>query len=100
MSTVGTLTGSTSCNVHALARSHKHRRATLQADIKRLTTMSAEELAQFARENSAPLHLVRETATRGALPVPNFAAGGIATPADAALLRQLGAETVFVGSGM
>jgi len=54
----------------------------------------------FAKELAAPYELVRKTAELGKLPVPNFAAGGVATPADAALMMQLGAESVFVGSGI
>jgi len=77
----------------------RHMRA-LNADIKRLGTMDAAELARYAREHSASPALVRETARLGRLPTPNFAAGGIATPADAALMMQLGAESVFVGSGI
>uniref|UniRef100_A0A914E322 pyridoxal 5'-phosphate synthase (glutamine hydrolyzing) n=1 Tax=Acrobeloides nanus TaxID=290746 RepID=A0A914E322_9BILA len=72
----------------------------IQADIRRLTQMSPEELMSFAREHSAPVDLVFQVAREGRLPVPNFAAGGVATPADAALLMQLGAEAVFVGSGI
>ncbi|KAI1721896.1 SOR/SNZ family domain-containing protein [Ditylenchus destructor] len=72
----------------------------IQSDIRRLTQMSQEELMSFAREHSAPVDLVFQTAKNGRLPVPNFAAGGVATPADAALLMQLGAEAVFVGSGI
>ncbi|MFQ5830556.1 MAG: pyridoxal 5'-phosphate synthase lyase subunit PdxS [Candidatus Methylomirabilia bacterium] len=68
--------------------------------IKRLTTLGAEELMAEAKELGAPYELVRWVAQNGRLPVPNFAAGGIATPADAALMMQLGAETVFVGSGI
>jgi hypothetical protein len=56
--------------------------------------MGPEELSAWARQNAAPLDLVMETARAGRLPVPNFAAGGVATPADAALLMQLGAESV------
>jgi len=70
------------------------------ADIKRLTTMSAEELNGAAKELAAPLTVVKMTAKLGKLPVPNFAAGGVATPADAALVMKLGAEAVFVGSGI
>ncbi len=68
--------------------------------IKRLTTLSSSELATAAKELQAPLALVREVATSGWLPVPVFCAGGIATPADAALMMQLGAEGNFVGSGI
>ncbi len=63
--------------------------------------MPKEELDRtFAKETGAPYHLVEEVATTGKLPVVNFAAGGIATPADAALMMQLGSEGVFVGSGI
>ena len=68
--------------------------------IKRLTTLGPEELMTEAKELGAPYELLRWVAANGKLPVPNFAAGGIATPADAALMMQLGAETVFVGSGI
>jgi pyridoxal 5'-phosphate synthase pdxS subunit len=68
--------------------------------IKRLTTLAPEELMAEAKELGAPYELVRWVAQRGRLPVPNFAAGGVATPADAALMMQLGAEAVFVGSGV
>jgi len=68
--------------------------------IKRLTTLSSTELPTAAKELQAPLELVREVATSGWLPVPVFCAGGIATPADAALMMQLGAEGNFVGSGI
>ena len=68
--------------------------------IKRLTTLGPEELMTEAKELGAPYELVRSVAQNGRLPVPNFAAGGIATPADAALMMQLGAEAVFVGSGI
>jgi pyridoxal 5'-phosphate synthase pdxS subunit len=68
--------------------------------IKRLTTLGPEELMAEAKELGAPYELVRWAAQNGRLPVPNFAAGGIATPADAALMMQLGAEAVFVGSGI
>jgi pyridoxal 5'-phosphate synthase pdxS subunit len=69
-------------------------------DIRRLTTLGAEELMSEAKGLGAPYELVRWVAREGRLPVPNFAAGGIATPADAALMMQLGAEAVFVGSGV
>src|SRR5208282_2120874 len=65
-----------------------------------LTTMGDEELMTAAKELGAPYELVRMVARDGRLPVPNFAAGGVATPADAALMMQLGAESVFVGSGI
>ena len=68
--------------------------------IKRLTTLGPEELMAEAKELGAPYELVRWVAKEGRLPVPNFAAGGVATPADAALMMQLGAESVFVGSGV
>jgi len=68
--------------------------------IRRLQMMREDELMAEAKNLGAPYHLVVQTAELGKLPVPNFAAGGIATPADAALMMQLGAETVFVGSGI
>ncbi len=68
--------------------------------IKRLTTLGEEELMAEAKNLGAPYELVKEVAKTGKLPVPNFAAGGIATPADAALVMQLGAEAAFVGSGI
>ncbi|MBU2500711.1 pyridoxal 5'-phosphate synthase lyase subunit PdxS [bacterium] len=68
--------------------------------IRRLQTLRSDELMAEAKRLGAPYHLVLETAELGKLPVPNFAAGGVATPADAALMMQLGAETVFVGSGI
>ncbi|MBL7013570.1 MAG: pyridoxal 5'-phosphate synthase lyase subunit PdxS [Candidatus Marinimicrobia bacterium] len=73
---------------------------TIQAEMKKLTTLDQDEMMAFAREMGAPFSLVQEVAELGKLPVPNFAAGGIATPADASLMMQLGAETVFVGSGI
>jgi pyridoxal 5'-phosphate synthase pdxS subunit len=69
-------------------------------EIKRLRTLEEAELATAAKEHGAPLHLVRQVAAAGRLPVVLFCAGGIATPADAALVMQLGAEGVFVGSGI
>jgi pyridoxal 5'-phosphate synthase pdxS subunit len=69
-------------------------------DIRQLTVLGEEELYAQAKELRAPYELVRMVARAGKLPVPNFSAGGIATPADAALVRQLGAEAVFVGSGI
>ena len=68
--------------------------------IKRLTILGQEELMAEAKQLGAPYELVRMVASEGRLPVPNFAAGGIATPADASLCMQLGAESVFVGSGI
>jgi pyridoxal 5'-phosphate synthase pdxS subunit len=68
--------------------------------MKRLSGLGAEELAAAAKEHRAPLEVVRDVAARGWLPVPLFCAGGIATPADAALMMQLGAEGNFVGSGI
>ena len=73
---------------------------TVNAEIRRLQSMREDELFVAAKELGAPLELVRETARTGKLPVVNFVAGGIATPADAALAMQLGAEGVFVGSGI
>jgi pyridoxal 5'-phosphate synthase pdxS subunit len=81
--------------VHAV----KHLRQIVR-DMKQLTVLSDEELYAQAKELRAPYELVRLVAKAGKLPVPNFSAGGIATPADAALVRQLGAEAVFVGSGI
>jgi pyridoxal 5'-phosphate synthase pdxS subunit len=73
---------------------------TIVKEMKRLTVLGPEELAHEAKELQAPLELVERVARDGRLPVPNFSAGGIATPADAALVMQLGAEAVFVGSGI
>src|SRR5712672_3793527 len=73
---------------------------TIVKEMKQLTVLGKEELVHEAKNLQAPLELVREVAQNGKLPVPNFSAGGIATPADAALVRQLGAEAVFVGSGI
>jgi pyridoxal 5'-phosphate synthase pdxS subunit len=73
---------------------------TIQREMKQLTVLSREELPTAAKNLQAPLELVEYVATHGKLPVPNFSAGGIATPADAALVMQLGAESVFVGSGI
>jgi pyridoxal 5'-phosphate synthase pdxS subunit len=72
----------------------------ITGDMRALTVAASEELPARAKELRAPLHLVRYVAEHGKLPVPNFAAGGIATPADAALCMSLGAEAVFVGSGI
>lgn len=77
----------------------KHMR-TMQQQMKRLTTLDKHELMAAAKEYGAPFELVRLVAETGKLPVPNFAAGGIATPADASLMMQLGAEALFVGSGI
>src|SRR6058998_2551518 len=77
----------------------RHMRAVVSG-IKRLTTLSPEELMTEAKNLGAPYELLRWVAKSGKLPVPNFSAGGIATPADAALMMQLGAEAVFVGSGI
>jgi pyridoxal 5'-phosphate synthase pdxS subunit len=73
---------------------------TMVREIKALTVLSEEELYQAAKMHQASYELVRMVAQSGKLPVPNFSAGGIATPADAAMMMQLGAETVFVGSGI
>ncbi len=77
----------------------RHMRA-IQGGIRRLGSMDGSELAAAAKELRAPLELVRKVAAEGRLPVVNFSAGGLATPADAALMMQLGAEGVFVGSGI
>ncbi len=77
----------------------RHMRA-VQGEIQRLRGMGDEELVSYARDIGAPVELVRETRERGRLPVVNFAAGGVATPADAALMMRLGADGVFVGSGI
>jgi pyridoxal 5'-phosphate synthase pdxS subunit len=73
---------------------------TVMSEIRRLTTLRPDELMAAAKELQAPYELVCEVARLGKLPVPNFSAGGIATPADASLVMQLGAEAVFVGSGI
>lgn len=72
----------------------------VQAGIRKLTTLQDDELMAESKGLGAPFEIVRQVARDGKLPVPNFAAGGIATPADASLMMQLGAETVFVGSGI
>jgi len=77
----------------------RHARAVF-GEIRRLHSMAPEELMAAAKEMGAPFELVREVAELGRLPVVNFAAGGIATPADAALMMQLGVDGVFVGSGI
>jgi len=73
---------------------------TVMTEIKRVTRLEQEELVAESKNFGAPLSLVQQVAKLGKLPVPNFAAGGIATPADASLMMQLGAESVFVGSGI
>ncbi len=77
----------------------RHMRAVI-GGIRELTILRDDELMSKAKEMQAPYELVRLVAKTGRLPVPNFSAGGIATPADAALMMQLGAESVFVGSGI
>ena len=81
--------------IHAV----KHMRQIVK-EMKQLTVMSDQELYAAAKEHQAPYELVKIVAKAGKLPVPNFSAGGIATPADASLVMQLGAEAVFVGSGI
>jgi pyridoxal 5'-phosphate synthase pdxS subunit len=73
---------------------------TIVKEMKQLTVLGKEELVAESKKLQAPLELVQYVAEHGKLPVPNFSAGGIATPADAALVMQLGAEAVFVGSGI
>jgi pyridoxal 5'-phosphate synthase pdxS subunit len=77
----------------------RHIRAIV-SEMRRLTTLRGDELVRVSKDLGAPLDLIIQIAETGKLPVPNFSAGGIATPADAALVRQLGAEAVFVGSGI
>jgi len=77
----------------------RHARTVL-GDIRRLTTMADEELMRYSKEIGAPYELIKETKELGSMPVVNFAAGGVATPADAALMMQLGVDGVFVGSGI
>ncbi len=77
----------------------RHMRQVM-GDIRKLTVLGQDELMAKAKNLGAPYELVKQTAELGKLPVPNFAAGGVATPADAALMMQLGAESVFVGSGI
>ncbi len=72
----------------------------IMSQIRRLTTMAKDELYEAAKDLAVPYQLVQQVAEEGKLPVVNFAAGGVATPADAALMMQLGAEGVFVGSGI
>ncbi len=81
--------------IHAV----KHMRQIVK-EMKQLTVMGEEELYMAAKNHQAPYELIRMVAKAGKLPVPNFSAGGIATPADASLMMQLGAEAVFVGSGI
>lgn len=81
--------------IHAV----KHMRQIVK-EMRQLTVMGEEELYMAAKNHQAPYELVRMVAKAGKLPVPNFSAGGIATPADAAMMMQLGAESVFVGSGI
>ena len=73
---------------------------SMQSEIRRLTSLSKDELYQAAKDLQVDYELVKYVAENGKLPVVNFAAGGVATPADAALMMQLGAEGVFVGSGI
>lgn len=77
-----------------------HHMRAIRSGIRRLQTLDSAEHMQEAKRLGAPYHLVCQVAREGRLPVPNFSAGGIATPADAALMMQLGAESVFVGSGI
>ena len=77
----------------------RHMRA-MQSEIRRIVSLNAEELYEVAKSLCVPYELVLYVHKNGRLPVPNFSAGGVATPADAALMRQLGAEGVFVGSGI
>jgi pyridoxal 5'-phosphate synthase pdxS subunit len=77
----------------------RHARTVL-GDIRRLTTMDDAEVMRYSKEIGAPYELVKETKELGRMPVVNFAAGGVATPADAALMMQLGVDGVFVGSGI
>ncbi|MBZ0290339.1 MAG: pyridoxal 5'-phosphate synthase lyase subunit PdxS, partial [Anaerolineae bacterium] len=72
----------------------------VNSEIRRLTSMDEDELFTYAKNIQAPVDLVKETAQLGRLPVVNFAAGGVATPADAAMMMQLGMDGVFVGSGI
>ena len=73
---------------------------TIMDEIKLVTKMNDKELEEFSMNNNAPLNVLTKVKELGKLPVPNFSAGGIATPADASLMMQLGAESVFVGSGI
>ena len=81
--------------IHAV----KHMRQIVK-EMRQLTVMSEQELFAAAKNHQAPYELIKMVAKPGKLPVPNFSAGGIATPADASLMMQLGAEAVFVGSGI
>jgi pyridoxal 5'-phosphate synthase pdxS subunit len=72
----------------------------ITSEMRALTVLSEQELYKAAKDHQAPYELIRMVAQTGKLPVPNFSAGGIATPADAALMMQLGAEAIFVGSGI
>jgi pyridoxal 5'-phosphate synthase pdxS subunit len=73
---------------------------SVQSEMRRIQTLSSDELMRYAKGLGAPFELVKYIKKNGKLPVPNFSAGGIATPADAALMMQLGAESNFVGSGI
>jgi pyridoxal 5'-phosphate synthase pdxS subunit len=77
----------------------RHARTVL-GDIRRLTTLADDEVMSYSKEIGAPYELVKETKELGRMPVVNFAAGGVATPADAAMMMQLGVDGVFVGSGI
>jgi pyridoxal 5'-phosphate synthase pdxS subunit len=77
----------------------RHARSVI-GEIRRISGMRADELMAYAKEIGAPYELVKDTAEKGRLPVVNFAAGGVATPADAAMMMQLGVDGVFVGSGI
>ncbi len=77
----------------------RHMRS-VQSEMRRVQTLANDELMKYAKDLGAPFELVQYVKEHGKLPVPNFSAGGIATPADAALMMQLGAETNFVGSGI
>ncbi len=72
----------------------------VQSALKKIMTMGNDELVSYAKSTGSPLEIILNVKDNGKLPVPNFAAGGIATPADASLMMQLGAESVFVGSGI
>jgi pyridoxal 5'-phosphate synthase pdxS subunit len=77
----------------------RHMRSVMSG-IRRIQSLGDEELVTEGKKLGAPVELIREVKKLGKLPVPNFSAGGVATPADASLMRQLGAESVFVGSGI